>query len=221
LHLTDLKEKELALTETDRYQNDIGDVVHAPGWRYFEDTKTTEPVSDAIKVRFDIKYDNRYMHMFIPGDVSRSYTTALAPPTREAKNGYVNKKTQVLAIRQNGEAWDRPFVSVFEPSLNPKSSIEVVKHLKSGTKIVGIKVVTRLGEKTITDYIISQDDSKAIYKNTKLKLAFKGRFAIIRSEEYKGKESTQLYIGEGENLKFKKCKLKSDASKKAFQVFGN
>jgi hypothetical protein len=221
LHLADLKEKELALTETDRYQNDIGDVVHAPGWRYFEETKTTEPVSDAIKVRFDIKYDNRYMHMFIPGDVSRAYTTALAPPTREAINGYVNKKTQVLAIRQNGEAWDRPFVSVFEPSLNPKSSIEAVEHLKSGTKIVGLKVVTRLGEKNITDYIISQDDSKAIYKNSKLKLAFTGRFAIVRNEKYKGKESTQLYIGEGENLKFKKYKLKSDASKKAFQVFGN
>ncbi len=39
------------------------------------------------------------MHMYVPNGMARNYTTALAPPTREAENGYVDKSTQVLAIR--------------------------------------------------------------------------------------------------------------------------
>jgi len=99
-HIFDSDNQTLPLQKTDRYQNDIGEVVKSPGWRYFEDTKTTATTDNALKVRFDIEYDDRYMHLFVPEGVSRAYTKALAPPTREAKNGYVDKKTQVLAIRR-------------------------------------------------------------------------------------------------------------------------
>ncbi|WP_418262537.1 hypothetical protein [Flavobacterium faecale] len=216
--ITNATDKELEVTPTDRYQNDIGDEVKSPGWRYFEDTKVTAPTADPVKVRFEIQFDNRYMHQFIPGGQAREYTKALAPPTREAENGYVKKKTQVLAIRQQGEAWDRPFISVFEPSTSKNSSVQNVEELKDGQKVVGVKVVSKVGKTEITDYIISQDKADATYSNKKLDIEFKGRYGIVRTELTKGKTVISLYIGEGESINFKGNKLTADAQKRAFKV---
>jgi len=143
------------LSSTDRYDNDIGDVVHSPGWRFFENEQVTAPTSDEVRVRFHMAFDNRYMHMFVPGGVEREYTSALAPPTREARNGYVSKKTQVLAIRQQGEAWDRPYISVFEPSTTSASSVQGTELLLNGEEVVGARIVSKVGATVITDYIIS------------------------------------------------------------------
>ncbi len=216
--ITNDADKELAVTPTDRYQNDTGDKVQSPGWRYFEETNTTEPISEAVKVRFDILQDNRFMHMFIPSGQAREYTKALAPPTREAENGYIKKKTQVMVIRQQGEAWDRPFLSIFEPSTNKKSSVQNVEELKDGQKVVGVKVVSKAGNTEITDYIISQDKSDASYSNKNLNLQFKGRYGIVRTEVTKGKTVISLYIGEGDSISFKGNKLNAEAQKRAFKT---
>jgi hypothetical protein len=215
-NMTYTDDKVLDVKETDRYQNDIGDVVYSPGWRYFENTKASDATNEAIKVRFDIKYDDRYMHMFVPGGVEREYSTALAPPTREAKNGYVDKKTQVLAIRQNGEAWDKPFVAIFEPSTYVNSSIQSVEQLMDGQKVVGAKVVSKVGDAVITDYIISQDEADASYFNKELNLKFEGRFGIVRTEKSQYKSTISLYIGDGKKLIFKDFEVKADEQRRAF-----
>ncbi len=121
------KGEALALKKTDRYKNDIGDPVKSPGWAYFENTQVTKPTSEAVNVKFHINDGNRYMHLFVPKGNKQEYTTALAPPTREAENAYLKKKTQVLVIRQKGEAWDKPFITVFEPTIGKKSSVQSVE----------------------------------------------------------------------------------------------
>jgi len=213
-HIFDSNEEAMPLQKTDRYQNDIGDVVKSPGWRYFEETYITEATDGAIKIRFEIDYDDTYMHLFVPDGVTREYTQALAPPTREAKNGYVDKKTQVLAIRQKGEAWDNPFIGVFEPSKNQNSSIKKVAPLKDGTKIIGAIVTSQVGNTQITDIIISQDNKEAIYKNEELELNFKGRFGIVRTVAGIDKTKMILYIGEGKKLQFGKKELNTNTSHK-------
>ena len=218
-HIFDSNDQTLSLQKTDRYQNDIGDVVKSPGWRYFEDTKTTATTDNALKVRFDIEYDDRYMHLFVPEGVSRAYTKALAPPTREAKNGYVDKKTQVLAIRQEGEAWNRPFVAILEPSLKEVSSIEGVKPLWDGEKIVGAVVVSKVGAIQITDYIISQEKKDALYHNRKLNLLFEGRFGIVRTVVGNDKTNIILYIGEGARLQWQKNVLEAANDERGIQRF--
>ncbi|WP_066630764.1 hypothetical protein [Labilibacter marinus] len=216
--LTNKNGKAQDFKQTDRYQNDIGDVVHSPGWRYFKNTVVTSPIKDAVKIRFDIEYDNRYMHMFVPNGVEREYTTALAPPTREARNGYLKRETQVLAIRQQGEAWNRPFVAVFEPSVGSSSSVQSIEPLKDGDKIVGAKVVSKVGIAVITDYIISQDNTDEIYINKKLKLKFKGRFAIVRTKDNNEKTTISLYIGEGKELNYKGNKVIASSQSKAYKT---
>ncbi|MFD0835681.1 hypothetical protein ACFQ0I_07905 [Mariniflexile aquimaris] len=209
----------LNLKQTDRYKNDIGDPVQSPGWRYFENTQVTEPIKEGVKVTFKINFDKGYMHMFVPKGVTRAYTKGLTPATREAENGYVNKKTQLIAIRQTGEAWDKPFISIFEPSLNSESSIQSVESLMDGDKIVGAKVISKVEKITITDYIISQDISNATYQNKALNLSFEGRFAIVRVEASKGEKKVSLYIGDGKKLNFEGFKLESNHQNKGFKVF--
>ena len=209
----------LAVENTDRYQNDIGDPVKSPGWAYFENTMATKPTNEAVNVKFHIKEDNRFMHMFIPNGNQREYTTALAPPTREAEKGYLKKKTQVIAIRQKGEAWDKPFVSIFEPTVNEKSSVQSVASLMDGTKVVGAIVISKVEKSIITDYIISQDNANSVYENKQLNLKFEGRFGIVRVEEVKGKKTVSLYIGEGKQLSYSKATVQADATLKGFKEF--
>ncbi len=217
-HIYDTKDRPLNLKQTDRYQNDIGDVVQSPGWRYFENTRVTAPSGEAVKLRFDLKEDDRYMHLFIPAGVKREYALAQAPPSREARNSYINKKTQVLAVRQNGEAWKRPFTVVLEPGLQAEASVQSVEPLVDGDKVVGAIVVSQVKDKLITDYIICQDEADSTYENKKLKLKFDGRFAIVRTQTNTQSLKISLYIGEGSHLKFGENEISADDTKKAFNI---
>ena len=213
------KGEALSLENTDRYKNDIGDPVKSPGWAYFENTQVTKSTNEAVNVKFHIKDDNRYMHLFVPNGNEREYTTALAPPTREAEKDYLKKKTQVVAIRQKGEAWDKPFISIFEPTLNEKSSVQSVESLMDGNKVVGAKVVSKVDKSIITDYIISQDNPNAVYVNKELNLKFEGRFGIVRVEEVKGKKIVSLYIGEGKKLSFQTFTITANVDNTGVKVF--
>ncbi|GAB5552772.1 MAG: heparinase II/III family protein [Saprospiraceae bacterium] len=216
--LTKSKNKKLKVKDTDRYQNDIGDQVFSPGWRYFENTQTTSFTKKAINARFDIKYHDRYMHLLVPRGVARAYTKALAPPTREAENGYVDKKTQVLVIRQEGEAWQKPFLTILEPSTENQASVQSVEYLMDGEKVVGAKVISKVQGKEVTDLIICQDAPNANYQNKKLNLNFTGRFAVVRTEKYQNKSTVSLYIGSGEKLSFRGHDLTADTNARAFRV---
>jgi hypothetical protein len=221
--ITDGEGRRLSVNPTKRYDNDIGDIVRSPGWRFFENEKATEPTDDAVKIGFHMAQGDRFMHMFVPGGIKREFTTAVGPPTREALNGYDKKKTQIVAIRKRGEAWDQPFISVFEPSTNKESSIQDVQPLMDREKCVGAKVVSLVGKSRITDFIISLDSAKARYRNPKFELDFTGRFGVVRIEERnrgktrdssavnpprKGSKLT-FYLGNGSSLAWRDVSIKS------------
>lgn len=198
----------LAQNSTDRFQNEIGDGVESPGWCYYDtQASVTAQMQEAVKMRFDVDYNGRYMHILIPAGVDREYAQTLAPPTREAKNGYVDKKSQLLAIRQYSEAWDKAYVAILEPSSEEQGSVKSVKSLVNGDKVVGVEVVSQVGDKEIKDIIICQDSDDAIYQDKRNKIYFKGRYAIIRLESQGGTTKSELYIGAGVTLKHEKKTL--------------
>ncbi len=210
--------EELSTTPTTRYQTDIGDTHRSPGWHFFEETQTTAAVSEAIHVRFDLTASHTYMNMFVPGGEEREYTKALGPGTREAKDGYEDKKTQIIAVRQQGEAWNKPYVHIFEPSTSPHASVKSVEHLYRGEVIVGAKVSSRIGGKVLTDYVICQEDASKTLILTEADITFTGRFAIVRREQTLDKAYLTLYIGEGSSLSCGEYSLTADASKKGQKV---
>ena len=207
-----------SFTTTDRYNNNIGDPVKSPGWEFFENTQVTPATKANVNVRFDLKQNNRYMHMIMPGGVEREYTKALAPPTREAINGYVSKKTQVIAVRQQGEAWNKPFINIFEPSKSTTASVKEVINIFDGDKIVGAQVTSEVDGAKIIDFIISQDNATSVYDNPLSKIKFEGRFAMIRKKEVAGKTVLSLYIGEGKSLSYEGEELIADSADKGFKT---
>ena len=140
------------------------------------------------------------MHQFVPEGVDREYTKTLAPPSRDVRNGYTEKNTQVMVIRQEGEAWDSPFVVIYEPSLDKEPSIQSVNHLYTGKKIVGAKVTSVVDDRKIEDYIICHDDPNQTFELPEINLRFEGRFGIARVTTYDGKSEIELYVGEGNKL---------------------
>ncbi len=218
MHIFNSNNEELSTSTTTRYQTNTGDPVKSPGWYLFESTKVTNPVSTATKVRFDLNETNTYMNMFVPAGVAREYTKALGPKTREAEGGYINKKTQVLAVRQQGEAWNKPYVHIFEPSLSTNTSVKSVDYLYRGDVIIGAKVISHVGIKTIIDYVICQEDASKVFSLPAENINFTGRFAVVRKDQSVDKQIITLYIGEGTSLSFGNHSLIADIDKKGQKV---
>ena len=205
---------QLSVTPTTRYQGDIGDPVKSPGWYFFENTNVTESTNAAVHVRFDLNETSTYMNMFAPAGVAREYTKAIGPATREAEGGYINKKTQIVAIRQQGEAWNKPYVHIFEPSKSTNTSVKSVEHLYRGDVVVGAKVTSQIDNRTVVDYVICQEDASKVFNVQDIGLNFVGHFAIVRHEQILDKAYLTLYIGEGTSLSFGEYTLQTDADKK-------
>ncbi len=219
MHLFDSNNQEMSVTATTRYQNDIGDLRKSPGWLHYDNTKVTAPTSGAVKARFDINYDNRYMHMIMPQGTEREYTEATSFPTREAKNDYLDKETQIIAIRQQGEAWNRPYVTVFEPSASTEASVQSVENIEVDGVVVGAKVVSLVNGEEIEDLIICLDKEMTV-EIPEHYISFTGRFAIIRKQKQtETLQTVTLYIGEGSSLRYAGNTLVAGEDKKEVEIF--
>jgi len=210
--------------QTSRYTSiDVtysGDVVKFPGWHYFTNvntsTKTENAVTGRVKLNLAIP---RYMHLNVPEGRSREYSTALSPPVLEAAAGYNKKDAHVFTMRQYGEAWNRPFVTIFEPSTNSVASVKSVSTLKNDTVTVGVKVVSVVADTTITDWVLSHDAVTGQSDLLSENISFKGRFGIVRLKSFGGKDILSLYIGEGESLRCGDKIITTDASLRAFETY--
>lgn len=223
--LTDSVNNALSLTTAPtRYQSfDVtynGAVVKFPGWHYFESVNASAATPRQVKSAITLNTTpNKYMHMAMPGGFGREYSKALAPPILEAAAGYDKKKTQVLSIRQNGEAWNRPFIVVFEPSVNSNSSVQTIEPLSDGAKTIGAKVVSIVDGKTMTDWIISQDQAGLTTQLPDEKISFAGRFGIVRNETQNGTSKVTLYIGDGTRLQYDDKVLVASDKKNGIKTF--
>ncbi len=224
IELFDENNAALSLTaQTSRYTStDVtynGAIVKFPGWHYFQNVNTSSKVSGMVKAKISLTSKNRYMHVLMPNGVEREYSTTTAPPILEAEGGYDKIDARVLTLRQTGEAWNRPFVAVYEPSSNAASTVVSVENLMDGTVIVGAKVISKVGTSTITDFIIAQNNSTAVYELTTENLRFEGRFGIVRKIETPEKTTINLYIGDGTRLEYKNQVVEGGIAKKAFRSY--
>ncbi len=226
MQLTNNTSQGLALTpQPDRYPSftvqKSGYTMKFPGWHYFEDVKTSAATTKTVLGRFDVNKNNSYMHFAMPNGVTREYSSTLGPPTLEAEGGYDQKKVQILSIRQQGEAWNKPFIVVYEPSKNSEATIQNVESLFSGDQIVGAKVTSKIQNREIGDYIISHDGPSGSFSLPEISLQFEGRFAIVRKATQDEQEQTSLYIGEGTQLSFGDLSLNGNDKNQGLLVVGH
>ncbi|RXP62753.1 hypothetical protein EC396_03270, partial [Lutibacter sp. HS1-25] len=188
------------LNASTKYATDqVGDVT---GWTFFENVNSSTATNQGVNASFAINAVNKFMNVSIPAGIEREYTTALAPYTKGALNGYDKKKTPVITMRKNGEAWNEPFVAIYEPSNSQQSTVKSTSNIVKNNKVVGVKVISEVNGAKITDIILANDDDNIAINLKELKLEFNGRFGIVRTNVKDGKTNVSLYIGKGQKLVF-------------------
>ena len=212
------KNKDLELIPTpDRFMANAGlpwkqnKQYRHPGWHFFKDVHTVTDYMKDLHVQFALeKFEDRkiYMDLYIPACKNRDYTSVMAPPTYEAPQAYRRSPTPTLIIRKKGEAWENPFVVVFEPfNEKEKSSIQEVKKLEQDGLYKGLKIVSRTGKELLTQYVLTQSCS-GVYEDKDLGIYFKGAFALITLDT--NGVLRNLYIGNGEILRYGESILEVD-----------
>ncbi len=188
-----------------------------PGWHFFKDVKTSQEYENKVKATFNIKKlkgSDIFMQLHIPGFKNRKYTKVKAPITFESPEPYNKKPTPTLVIRNKGEAWQNPFVVVYEPyNDKEKPTIKSVAKLEQNSIYKGLIIETKTPREHLIQYVITQSKNQ-VFQNDDI--YFKGSYAVITLQ--KDKTLKNIYVGEGEKLMYKNEEFKIDAQKKALYL---
>ena len=223
--ISDTNKQSVPLSASTKYNTySLVNGIKFPGWHYFENVKSSADTSEEMKVRFKAAHTTpaTYTHVSIPAGTNREYSSAMGPQTLHGEAGYTqygNRKTPILAIRKNGEAWDSPFIAAFELTNNANSNIKSIAEIKNHEKVVGAKIVSEIDGITITDWVICQESNAEVLNIPEEGISFTGRFAIIRQEVKVGKLIETLYIGEGTSLSYKANSLEAVAENKGIKTY--
>jgi hypothetical protein len=147
--------------------------------------------------------NNVYMNLWMKGYEGREIFSIKAPPCKSFRNNHnlpydVSKEPYLtIAARQHGEAWNRPFVSVFEPATEKDGkSIESIQSFevrKASPDFVGLIVKSKSGR---LDYIFSSVKEEQVSYNDK---SVNASYALISEN---GKDFT-LFLGNGKLIQGK------------------
>jgi len=181
---------------------------HLYAYSYLYDKKVAATGKD-VKATFTIDMkdkggDDISMNLWMKGEPDREVFTALSPMTEGLSRtpgmpyNIKEQPTLTFVARQHGEAWNRPFVAVYEPSTRKEpSAIQAVSYFDAEetalTDFAGICVKSKSGR---TDHIFSLSDATqtATYQGMKVK----ADYAVI-SNRYAGDNRT-LFMGNGTQL---------------------
>jgi len=149
------------------------------------------------------------MRAMIPAGLVTEMTQVNGPPTKGAPKGYEEKSLPAFVMRHEGEAWDNPFVAVYE-SFGEEPSVQSVERLMSGNEFKGVKINSVVDGQDLTHYILLQEGLDDVYENNELDIAFKGRFGMVAVDG--AGTLHDLYIGSGHHLDYKGTSVTADAA---------
>ncbi len=179
---------------------------HLYAYSYLYDKKMASTGKD-VKATFRMTMkegDDISMNLWMKGEPEREVFTALAPMTEGLSRtpgmpyNIKEQPTLTFVARQHGEAWNRPFVAIYEPSsVKEPSSIRKVSYFDASeqtlTDFAGICVENKSGR---IDHIFSLSDcSKTV---TYQDMQVRADYALV-SNEYA--ENRTLFLGNGTLLK--------------------
>lgn len=191
---------------------------HLYAYSYIYDKKSAKTDKD-IKAEYTINMPDKNditMNMWMKGETDREVFSALSPMTegisRIKDMPYDIKKQPTLTFvaRQKGEAWTRPFVSIFEPvTKSSPSAISSVEYPKVNSNSnadsnIAIKVNLKSG---LNDLILSSDNNEHIYGSGNAET--KSSYGICRT---KNDSPVLVFMGNGTYLKCPGIEIKSDTN---------
>jgi hypothetical protein len=190
-----------------------------PGWHYLEDVKSSERSASGFNATFTAeKLGDKpvVMRAWIPGGLNMEITQVRAPSSSVAPGSYAKKALPAFLLRHQGEVWTNPFAVVYESNTgNP--AVTAVDRLMVGDVFKGVKVTAEVDGKSVTQYVLMQEQIDDVYTNQELGITFNGQFAVLTLAD--GKELQGMYIGSGRELNYRDQKLTADTSNAAYRAF--
>lgn len=162
-----------------------------------------------------------YMHLWMKGYEGREVFSIKSPPCKAFRNNddfpyEVNKAPFLtIAARQHGEAWNKPFVSIFEPATQQEGrSIQTIKSFEipgASADFVGLEIKSRTGR---IDYIFSSAQQETVsYK----KMEASATYAVITTDS----NNFTLFLGNGTLLRAQGCTIEADLPANAILEYKN
>jgi len=171
------------------------------GFRIMKDYRSAGNMSGGAIVLFTMKEElqhQRIMRVFFPGETNREFYSAMAPPSGTAQLPYNIIPTPTIICRQEGEAWTRPFVAVYEPSkaVGPANvaGVEWIDKSQPGS-FTALKVTNGKG----SSQMIFQDVTGEKAQRGSA-WSFQGHYGVVGLSS-KG-EVGYLYLGEGSTITY-------------------
>ncbi|MFR9602544.1 MAG: hypothetical protein SNG02_01595 [Rikenellaceae bacterium] len=171
--------------------------------------------SDDYQVEWKIDYpdgkEDILMNLWMKGNDDREIFSILSPPCKSFKSNsqfpYEVSESPYLTFiaRQHGEAWDNPFISIYEPYTSTEGkSIESITGFddENGDKsFAGVALVHKSGRK---DFVLSSYDLKmAKYQNMESNGAY-ALIGITSSSDF------ELFMGNGTKLQYGDYKIEAE-----------
>jgi len=193
LELTTTNGTPLNMQATTKLAFGDGDLM---AYDYMWDKKSIETVQD-FKGKFNLALKDKTVNMnvWMQGQTDREIFSVLSPKSTALSHGLLpddinNSPIPTLVVRQNGEAWNRPFVAIYEPALNNTTNIQSVDYFGKN-EFVGIHVTDKSGKE---DFIFS--NTAADTKLSEKQFLVTGTYGIISK---KAADFT-LFLGNGKNI---------------------
>lgn len=174
-----------------------------PGLRHFTAVKTpvgNSPVSSAV---FSLTAGiPTFMQVHTLPEEGRTIYVAQAPRAGTAEAAYQQKPVPVLVMRQSGEAWNRPFVAVYEP-FTGAGSVTALTRLPGDNpgEFTAFSVANRNGSRQL---VLQATGAEKQYKTTNT--GFQGYFGVVGLS---GDGLSYLYLGEGSMIQYQGYTLKT------------
>jgi hypothetical protein len=204
ISLFDGEDNPMSMFQTDELSEHLDG--YGPGYKLFRDKQSTHGYAGDVKAQFRLNVEGGkdiFMDMHIPGETGREYFTAMAPKSYTAPEEYKLIPNPVAIVRQNGDAWENPFMVVYESYTGENNNtIKSVTGNSDGETSV-LRVENDQGKQTII-----QSFSKKAYQNEEE--FFSGYFAVV---SYNNDRLSYMYMGEGLKISARKYSLEAAGKK--------
>ena len=175
-----------------------------PGFRLIEHFASSGTTDKGAIALFSQQEPKKYMQVLFAPQSGREFWAGSGPPSGTADPAYRNRPTPTLVCRQEGEAWKRPFVTVYEPfSGEGNFTVESISltDQEHPEDFVALQVDSKSGNRQII--LQSFGEEKTYDKNS---WSFKGNFGVIGLQ---GEQLQYLYLGSGGLVSYKHYQLSS------------
>ncbi len=198
--LFDKKGAKIAMSESRDLTSEGGQV---KGYDYLtekQEVAYTDDFQGTFELNMGDKKGDVRMDVWMKGYPERKIFSVMTPRSLKGLGDDMGKEIEnapipAMIVRQNGEAWSRPFVAIYEPYTSKEGRmIESVEYIDSSdSEFVGIEVESILGR----EYILNRSsaDEKVSLKG----ITFQGVYGVVSTSK---SGVSRIFLGEGSLLQY-------------------